>query len=78
MNIGIGGKDLMKIQYNSDADYEHIKKVREAFEIKTLGEYHDLYVQCDIFLLADVFKTLEISVFKYMKLILLIFCLQQD
>ena len=39
-----------------DKDYEHIKKVWEAFEIKNLGEYHDLYVQCDTFLLADVFE----------------------
>ena len=31
----------------SDGDYEHVKKVWEAFEIKNLGEYHDLYVQCD-------------------------------
>ena len=37
-------------------DYEHVKKVWEAFEIKHFGEYHDLYVQCDTFLLADVFE----------------------
>ena len=40
----------------SDADYEHVKKVWEAFEIKNLGEYHDLYVQCNTLLLADVFE----------------------
>ena len=37
-------------------DYEHVKKVWEVFEIKNVGEYHDLYVQCDTFLLADVFE----------------------
>ena len=40
----------------SDAHYEHVEKVWEAFEIKNLGEYHDLYVQCDALLLADVFE----------------------
>ena len=39
----------------SDTDYEHVKKVLEAFELKNLREYHDLYVQCDRLLLADVF-----------------------
>ena len=40
----------------SDAGHEHVKKVWEAFEIKNLGEYHDLYVQCDTLLLADLFE----------------------
>ena len=40
----------------SVAGYEHFKNVWEAFEIKNIGEYHDLYVQCDQLLLADVFK----------------------
>ena len=41
-----------------DADYEHVKKVWEAFEIKNLGEYHDFYVQCDTLLFA-VFENLR-------------------
>ena len=40
----------------TDKDYEYVKKVWEAFEIKNLGEYHDSYVRCDTFLLADVFE----------------------
>ena len=40
----------------TNKDYEHVKKVWETFEIKNLGEYHNLYVQCDTFLLADVFE----------------------
>ena len=39
----------------SDADYELLKKVLEAFEVKNLGEYRDLYVYCDTLLLADIF-----------------------
>ena len=40
----------------ADADYAHAKRVGENFEIKDLGEYHDLYVQSNILLLADVFE----------------------
>ena len=39
----------------TDEDYAHAQKVWKVFEIKNLGEYHDLYVQCDTLLLADVF-----------------------
>ena len=42
----------------TDADYAHAKKVCKDFEIKNLGEYHDLYVQSDTLLLADVFENL--------------------
>ena len=44
---------------NLDEDYEYAHKVWEAFEIKNLGEYHDLYVQRDSLLLADVFENLK-------------------
>ena len=40
----------------SDTDYEHVKKVWEAFKIKNLAECHDLYVQCDTLFLANVFE----------------------
>ena len=46
------------------------KRVCKDFEIKDLREYHDLYVQSDTLLLADVFETLEICVLKYTNLIL--------
>ena len=37
-------------------DYAHVQKVWSTFKIKNLGEYHDLYVQSDTALLADVFE----------------------
>ena len=40
----------------SDEDYAYAQKVWDVFESKILGEYHDLYVQSDMFLLEDVFE----------------------
>ena len=39
----------------TDADYTYRKRVCKYFEIKHLGEYHDLYAQSNT-LLADVLK----------------------
>ena len=46
----------LNLENITDKDYKHIKKVWETFQIKNLGEYHDLYLQCDTFLLAGVFE----------------------
>ena len=52
----------------TDADYAHAKRVCKDFEIKHLGEYHDLYVQSDTLLLADVFKNFRNRCLKIYKL----------
>ena len=39
--------------------YKNAKKVCNIFEIKTLDEYHDLYVQPDAAQLSDVFESLR-------------------
>ena len=39
-----------------DIDYRHGNNVFKRFKLKNLGEYHNLYVQSDTLLLADVFK----------------------
>ena len=43
----------------TDKYYTHAKKVFEEFKLKNLGEYHDLYVQSDTLLLADVFENVR-------------------
>ena len=40
----------------TDVDYRHVKRVFKSLNNKTLGDYHDLYVQSDTLLLADVFE----------------------
>ena len=40
----------------TDADSIHAKRVCKDFEIKNLGEYHDLFLKRDPLLLADVFE----------------------
>ena len=41
-------------EHISDEDYAHGHEVCNTFNIRNLGEYHDLYVQLDTALLADV------------------------
>ena len=41
----------------TEADYVHTKRVCKGFKIKNLGDYHDLYVQSNTLLLANVLET---------------------
>ena len=43
-------------EHITDEDYLHTQKVWNTIKIKNLGEYHNLYVQSDTSLLADVFE----------------------
>ena len=43
-------------EHITDEEYAHAQAVLEAFECKTLGDYHNLYVKTDVTLLADVFE----------------------
>ena len=57
-----------------DIDYRHGNNVSNKFKLKNLGEYHDLYIQSDTSLLADVFENFRNTCLKVM----LISCHYQD
>ena len=40
----------------SDKEYDHIVQIWNKFEMKTMKDYHDLLLKCDVSLLADVFE----------------------
>ena len=40
----------------SDIDYRHANNVFKVFKLENLGDYHDLYVQSNMLLIADVFN----------------------
>ena len=48
----------------SDEDFSHAKKVWEKFGMTDLGEYHDLYLKTDVFLLADVVENFRTVLLK--------------
>ena len=45
----ITGKEI------SDKEYDHVIKVWNKFEKKTMNDYHYSYFKCDVFPLAGVF-----------------------
>ena len=50
----------------TDVDCRHAKRVFKDLSNKNLGDYHELYVQSDTLLFADVFENFKQNVLKYM------------
>ena len=48
----------------SDEDFSHARKVWEKFGMTDLGEYHDLYLKTDVFLLTDVVENFRTVLLK--------------
>ena len=59
---------ILNDQDITDDEYNHAKKVWKTFKIKTMGEYHDLYLGSDALLLTDVFQNFRKTCMQYYKL----------
>ena len=46
----------LKEQELSDEDYEHAMAIWSSFGLRSMGQYHDLYLKTDVVLLSDVFE----------------------
>jgi len=56
--------DLTNDTINED-DFKFYNDICEKLNIKTLGEYHDLYLKTDVLLLADVFENFRSMCLEY-------------
>ena len=60
--------NILNNEHISNEDYKHAQKVWKTLKCKTMGDYHDLYLQSDILLLADVFENFRKTCLEYYKL----------
>ena len=68
----------LNVEDITDVDYRHVKRVYWEFNNKNVDDYHDLYVQNDTFLLADLLENLEICMIYINQTPVIFFNLQLD
>ena len=59
---------ILNNEHISDEQYKHAQNVWNTFNLKTMGDYHDLYLKSDILLLADVFENFRMTCLQFYKL----------
>ena len=59
---------ILNNEHITNEQYNHAQNVWKCFDLKTMGDYHDLYLKSDILLLADVFENFRVTCLQYYKL----------
>ena len=59
---------ILNDQHITDDEYNHAQEVWNTFRIRTLGDYHDLYLVSDVLLLTDLFENFRKTCMQYNKL----------
>ena len=59
---------ILNKEHITDEQYQHAQNVWKTFKLKSMGDYHDLYLRSDVLLLADVFENFRKTCLQYYKL----------
>ena len=58
----------LSMEHITDDEYRHAQNIWQIFDIKTLGEYTDLYLKSDVLLLCDIFEKFRNTSLHFYKL----------